>query len=1483
MTSSGIVEIQMPQMGESVTEGTVLEWHKQEGEFVEEGETVVEVSTDKVDAEVPAPASGTITKILKGEDETIEVGGVLAELDPSAAPSGDGASAEAPTKETATQAAEGESAGASDEVADRAAEPAAPAAPEPADSESGTDAKLDEESAVDGVVQITMPEMGESVAEGTILEWHKQEGDPVEEGETVVEVSTDKVDAEVPAPASGTISKIQAQVDETVKVGQVLAEMSAAQGGGDGASGEAAVQAAEPAAPPAPEPAASAGEAEGGGGVVPGGVVPGGVIPGGVTPVARRIAAASGVDLSVVKGSGPGGKVTKADVLAAADGRGQAPAAAPTAMVGEVKPLRGPAAMLAQAMNESRTMPTATSFRTLPVDVLDAKRKALNGVLKDRGMKVSFTHLVAWAIVKAAMEWRVMARVYEEGDGKPQVVEPGSVNLGIAVDVERRGSRSLMVPCIKGADELDFASFHTYYEELITKTRENKLTADDFQGTNVTLTNPGGLGTVASVPRLLKGQGTIVATGSIAYPVEWAHAPAEKIKGLGISKVMTMTSTYDHRIIQGAESGSFLRRIDQLLQGEDAFYESLAEALEVSPAVTANAYPASASAPPLAAGGVPAAPAAPAPPDSELLQAVQAATSLLKAYRTHGHLAARLDPLGKEPKGDPAIEPENLGLTPELMAKIPASILRIGVEGETLLEALPRMRDAYCGTIAYQIEHLASHQQRMWLREMIETGAHRIALGVDEKRALLSRLAQVFQFERFLQKAYLGQKLFSIEGLDSVVPMIDELVTLGKQSGGDEVVIGMAHRGRLSVLAHNLGRSVESILAEFEGAKALEQVKAIAAIPHAGTGDVKYHYGAEGLFTTRDGDEAKVRLYPNPSHLEFVDPVVTGGARAAQTSRSGPRLDHKPAVAVPLLLHGDAAFPGQGVVAETLNLQSLAGYSTGGTVHIITDNQVGFTTDPEDSRSTPYASDLAKGFNVPIIHVNADDVEACIAAIRLSMAYRERWSRDVVIDLIGYRRYGHNETDEPAYTQPILAAQIKSHPPVSEIYAEQLVKEGVVTLEEVEAEGGERRDELQRIHKELKRRMESGHYEDPTSTQAGTGELDRTKSPEVETAVSEDRLRSLNEELLRVPESFTIHRKLRKPLMRRLEVLDQGPIEYGHAEALAFASLLTEGTHIRLTGQDTERGTFSHRHLSLYDEKTGLKYVPIQNLSGALAPFELYNSPLSEAGCLGFEYGYSAASPPSLVLWEAQFGDFANAAQVIIDSFIASGEAKWGQTTRLTLLLPHGYEGSGPEHSSARIERFIALAAEGNIRLANPTTAAQYFHLLRRQARIRKARPLVVFTPKGLLRHKGAASRLADLTSGAFQFVVDDPRAADRKDQIERLVLCSGKVYYDMDGHERRENATSVAIARVELLYPFAKDQIRKLIASYPNLKEIVWAQEEPQNMGAWKVMTRRMPELVPEQVDFRYVGRPQRASPSEGYPAAHRSEQERIVLTALT
>jgi len=1329
-------------------------------------------------------------------------------------------------------------------------------------------------------VQIQMPEMGESVTEGIVLEWHVAEGDFVREGDTVVEVSTDKVDAEVPAPADGVITKLLVSVDDEVPVGAPLAEMEPGEAGGgtaEGSSGSTAGPVAgedtssSQAAGEEPTPAPPAGEAS----KAP---TSNGDSEVRATPMARRVAAANGVDLGSVSGSGPGAKVTKDDVLAA--GNGGAPAAA------EETQLRGPAAMLAQAMDESKEVPTATSFREIAVDTLDAKRKALNSLLKERGMKVSFTHLVAWAIVLATEEHPVMTRVFARRDGKPLAIEGGPINLGIAVDVERRdGSHSLMVPAIKGAERLDFAAFHSYYEELITKTRESKLSADDFQGTNVSLTNPGGIGTVASVPRLMSGQSAIVATGAIAYPPEWSHASPERLRQLGVAKTMTLTSTYDHRVIQGAESGAFLRSVEQLLQGEGGFYESVAADLGLDPGPVASAHPASASAPPL--GAAPAAAEEMAvtttEPDEELLQAVQAATSLLKGYRTHGHLAARLDPLGREPKGDPAIQPESLNLTPELMERIPASILRIGVPGETLLDTLPRMREAYCDTIAYQFEHLSSHQQRTWLREMVETGAHRQPLADEEKRRLLERLIDVFEFERFIEKAYLGQKIFTIEGLDAVVPMLDELVTLAHRSGAEEVVFGMAHRGRLSVLAHNLGRSVESILAEFEGAKQIDQVKAVAAIPHGGTGDVKYHYGHQGTYETHEGERIAVRLYPNPSHLEFVNPVVEGATRFLQSDFDGASIEHRPKRAVPVLLHGDAAFPGQGVVAETLNLRALPGYTAGGTVHIIQNNQVGFTTDPEEARSTPYAADMAKGFNVPIVHVNADDVEACSAAIRLAMAYRERWGQDVVIDVIGYRRYGHNETDEPAYTQPQVAAKIKAHPPVSEIYAGELVEEGVVSREDAERMASERHDEMSAELKDLRRRMELGEYEDPTVTTTSTGELDRSASPPVDTTVPLERLRELNEALIEVPESFTIHRKLRKPLGKRVEALERGGIEFGHAEALAFASLLGDGVHIRLTGQDTERGTFSHRHLVLHDENTGLEYTPMQNLPAAGAPFELYNSPLSEAACLGFEYGYSAATPNALVLWEAQYGDFANAGQVIVDSFIVSGEAKWGQTSRLTLLLPHGYEGSGPEHSSARIERFLALAAEGNIRIANPSTAAQYFHLLRRQALIRKPRPLVVFTPKGLLRLDRATATARQLTEEHFHFILDDPTASERREKVERLALCTGKVYYDLDASERRAAAEDVAIVRVELLYPFAEDQLTGMIASYPNLKEIVWVQEEPRNMGCWKVMSRRLPDLLPEGVELGYVGRPIRASPGEGYSVSHAREQERIVLTALT
>jgi 2-oxoglutarate dehydrogenase E1 component len=1375
MAVNTTVQVTMPQMGDSVSEGTVLEWHKQEGDQVSEDETLVEISTDKVDAEVPAPAAGTVAKIHVAEGDTIAVGAVLAEIAP-----GNGAG------------------------------PAA-AEPEAEDEPAGK------------VVEIQMPAMGESVSEGTILEWAKQPGDPVQEDETIVEISTDKVDAEVPAPASGTMDEILADAGDTVTPGQVIARMTAT----NGAAPEAAAKAPEPAAAPRPEAA------------VPDGVK--------ITPVARRVAEAEGVDVTQVQGSGPAGRIEKADVLAAAT-NGAAPAAA------EAQQLKGASAMLARYMDESRTVPTATSFRTITVTALDGRRKQL----KAAGQRVSFTHLIAYAIARAATEQMpVMARAFQEIDGKPHVLDKGRVDLGIAVDVERKdGGRTLMVPVIRDAGRLSFPDFLAAFNDLIARARDNTLTADDLQGATVSLTNPGGIGTIASVPRLMKGQGTIVATGAIGYPPGMANVA-------GAEKVMTMTSTYDHRIIQGAESGQFLQVVEAYLQGDHGFYEQVFGDLGVELAAPAEA--------PVAA---PPAPAPAAIPDEKILQAVQAATSLIKAHRTHGHLAAKLDPLGSEPEGDPALDPEPLGLTDDIMQRIPAKILRTYVPGATLADALPHLRDTYCGTIAYEIEHIASHRQRMWLREKIESGAFRAPLAAEEKQRLLRRLTQVDSLERFMHKAYLGQKQFSIEGLDMTVPMLDEMIQLSASAGAREVVLGMAHRGRLNVLAHNLGRAYETIFREFEGASSIE---AVTTIPQGGTGDVKYHHGAQGTYQLDDEQSIIVRLESNPSHLEYVSPVVEGATRAIQTWRQGPHAHLDTNAAIPIILHGDAALPGQGVVAETFNLQALDGYTVGGSLHIIQNNQVGFTTDPDDARSTRWASDLAKGFDVPIIHVNADDVEACISAVRLAFAFRQEFGHDVMIDLIGYRRFGHNEADEPAYTQPEMAATIKSKKPARDLFAAQLVEQGVMTQEETEALSTEIWDELSARHRALKEELAGSDAEQPT----GGYELDRSPSPEVKTAVPAETLRALNDELLTVPDGFSVHPKLVKQLDRRRETLGaDGGIDWAQAEALAYASLLTEGTPIRLTGQDSERGTFSQRHSVLHDYKTGQRISPIQSLSDAIAPMELHNSPLSEIACLGFEYGYSMEAPETLVLWEAQFGDFVNSAQVIVDQFIVSALSKWGQTTRLTLLLPHGYEGSGPEHSSARLERFLILAAEGNIRVANLTTPAQYFHLLRRQARVAKQRPLVIMTPKSLLRLPQATSRIEHLAESRFFPVLPEPRVDEEK--VTRLVLCTGKIYYDLKGHATRENNEGVAITRVELLYPFPQQQILDEVARYPNLREVVWAQEEPRNMGARAHMSPRLLHILPPPLEFGYVGRPERASPGEGYPAAHTVEQNRIIRTAL-
>jgi 2-oxoglutarate dehydrogenase E1 component len=864
-----------------------------------------------------------------------------------------------------------------------------------------------------------------------------------------------------------------------------------------------------------------------------------------------------------------------------------------------------------------------------------------------------------------------------------------------------------------------------------------------------------------------------------------------------------------------------------------------------------------------------------AEPDEQLLGGVAAAMALVKAYRMHGHLAAHLDPLGSEPVGDPALDPERLipKLTPELQARIPAKLLRLYVEADTLADALPLLRETYCRTIAYEIEHISDHERRVWLRKAIESGMYRQPLADDEKRKLLERLTEVEGFERYLRRAFLGQKQFSIEGLDVMVPMLDETIALSAESGAHEVVIGMAHRGRLSVLAHTIGQPYESLLREFEGERTIE---AIVADREGGSGDVKYHLGASGIRKT-DSGEITVTLCANPSHLEAVDPVVEGRTRAEQTDRSTKAGVHDPGVALPILIHGDASFAGQGVVAETLNIEGLGGYSTGGTLHLIANNQIGFTTDPAEGRSTRYSSDLAKGFDIPIIHVNADDPEAAMAAIRLALAFRSRFGHDVVVDLVGYRRFGHNEQDEPAYTQPLMAHHIGAHATVREQFAERLAAEGVIGADDASALQARVDQMLRASHERLRASFEQAAAPAPEPPAVA---LHVASSGVIVTAVSAERLRELEAELLAVPEHFTVHPKLAKQLERRSTAMDEGGIDWGQAESLAYASLLVEGIPVRLTGQDSERGTFSHRHLVLHDPNTGERYAPIQHLADSTASFEVHNSPLSEYAAVGFEYGYSIAAPEALVLWEAQFGDFVNGAQIILDQFVVAGLSKWSETLRLVLLLPHGYEGNGPEHSSARLERFLQSTAQENIRVANPSTAGQFFHLLRRQALAPVARPLIVMTPKGLLRLKEAASTLAELSDGSFQPVIDDPRSDKRR--IKRLVLCSGKVYYDISGHELRSGAETVAVARIEQLYPFPKAELAALVASYPFLLEVVWAQEEPQNMGAWRSIRHRLEEALPRGVPLRYVGRPWRASPSEGYPTAHLREQDRIAREAL-
>jgi 2-oxoglutarate dehydrogenase E1 component len=1355
---------------------------------------------------------------------------------------------------------------------------------------------------IDSLVTVTLPEMGESVTEGSIVEWRKKVGEWVDEGETLVDVTTDKVDVEVPSTVSGVIAALHGAEGDTVGVGAVLAEI-------DATAAKPAAGGAAP--PPAAAPNAAAAENADPTLVTPSGYgspgsaasplapaapgAPGG--EGSASHKARLIADRYHLDLASIPGSGPGGLIVRADVdraiasgtaKAAANGSARPPAAAtfpaPPADA-KVSDLKGAAGTLAGYMDQSLTLPTATSFRTLHVGTLEARRTELNAALKSAGRseKVSFTHLIAYALVRAAAEQPAITASFRRENGKPQRVEAG-IHLGLAVDSQRKdGSRFLVVPVIKAADALDFTAFRAKYEELVLKARDNKLTVEEQTGATFTLTNPGGIGTVASVPRLMVGQGAIIAAGAIALPPGFAHVADSVLKQLGIEKVMTMTSTYDHRVIQGAQSGEYLKRVEELLSGADRFFDTIFAAFGLNAAVRGSGY-----------AGTPAASAKFAAPQpitaadagageggafvsTELLRAVAAGMAMVSSYRRFGHLAANLDPLGAPPVGDPSLNPETWGLTPALMNAIPASVLRVKVPGNTLAEVLPRLRETYTSTIAYELEHISNTAQRRWLREYIEGGLHRSGLTPQRNVQVLQRLTKVETMERYFRKQFMSQKTFSIEGLDAMVPMLEELISMLAEDGTKTAVIGMAHRGRLSTIAHVVNRPYEELLAEFEaGAR---KTADIVDEDDDTTGDVKYHHGADGVYVTPIGTQIAVKLANNPSHLEAVDGVVEGITRALQTdhSQNPPALDFT--TAAPILIHGDAAFAAQGVVAEVLNLQALAGYATGGTIHIISNNQIGFTTDPAEARSTRYSSDLAKGFDMPIVHVNADDVEACIAAVHLAIDYRRKFGRDTVIDLIGYRRFGHNEQDEPMYTQPQMYEAIKSHPTVRELFASRLVAQGILTSEQVKEIQDAATARISDAHKNVK----SG---ESTKTLIGASKaasgVDEEAAP---TGVAKPALLRYAEALVTAPDGFTINKKLAAQFSKRQAALvADGEVDWGLAEGLAFASLISEGTPVRLTGQDSERGTFSHRHAVFHDANTNAKYVPLQHLAGANASFEIHNSPLSEYAVLGFEYGYGAALTNSLVLWEAQFGDFNNGAQIIIDQFMAAGAAKWSERTRLTLLLPHGYEGAGPEHSSARLERFLQLSAEGNIRVANCSTAAQYFHLLRAQAKAAQAYPLVVMTPKSLLRNRSAYGSLNDLVNGRFQEFIDDARYAKDRESVERLLLVSGKIYHDLIASPLYPQAKKTAIARVELLSPLPRAEILTAIAAYPNLKHVIWVQEEPKNMGARShVRGRIAEEIVDRFADVEYVGRSYRASPSEGYPGAHVVEQDRIITAALT
>lgn len=1125
----------------------------------------------------------------------------------------------------------------------------------------------------------------------------------------------------------------------------------------------------------------------------------------------------------------------------------------------EIEKIKGVASKIVENMDESVQVPTATSLRVLPVKMMTEDRKIINShLLKTSNRKASFTHLIAWAVIQGLKEFPNINSYYANKNGDHYRVKPGQVNLGIAVDLESKdGSRNLVVPNIKNVDKMNFSEFLDAYSELIDKARSGNLELSDFENTTISVTNPGTIGTVSSVPRLMKGQGAIIATGAINYPAEFQSMAQDVLNQLGVSKVMTMTCTYDHRIIQGAESGMFLQHVHNLLNGKEDFYEKIFSDLDIP--YEPFPYGEDKYEGQLSGRGN----------TLEQDRRAIAVWRLINMYRVRGHVLADLDPLGTEPGRGPELDLEYYGLT---LWDLDREFYCDGLGGKKtakLRDIIQLLRETYCGKIGAEYMHLLDLEERKWLRETMESTTNTPNLTKDDKEDILHKLNQAMAFEQFLHKKYVGHKRFSLEGAETLIPMMHFLMEQGVKNDVKKFFLGMAHRGRLNILVNIMNKPYRKVFADFEGNVDPDTIQ--------GSGDVKYHLGSKGSYKINENESIELELMPNPSHLEAVNPVVEGAARASQDHYDDEDARKK---IVPILMHGDAAFAGQGVVAETLNMSQLRAYETGGTIHFIINNQIGFTTLPKDARSTEYASDLAKMILAPIFHVNGDDPEAAVHAINLAMDYRQKFGKDVVIDLICYRKHGHNEGDEPAFTQPGLYKEIENHPTVRDIYVKELLRKGEFTEEETQAIFDEFDELLQQAFEDAKS-SPSLEVTDNMLKRSEEEQSERDEFPDTTYEIEE--LKDIAVKLNTVPKDFDANPKLLRQLAKRAEAAQNNDkkIDWGFAEALAFGSLLKSGRTVRLVGQDAERGTFSHRHAVLHGTNTAQRFTPLNHLSEDQGNFYPHNSLLSEFAALGFEFGYSSANPEALVIWEAQFGDFVNGAQVIIDQFISASEEKWGQRSALVMTLPHGYEGQGPEHSSARLERFLQLCAEDNMQVANLTTPTQYFHILRKQTLQEKKKPLIIMSPKSLLRHPMAVCSVEELANGAFQPFLPDSEVEDKK-SINRLIICSGKVYYDLYKAREENEIKNIAIGRIEQFYPFPDEDLEKFLVEYKHVKEIIWCQEEPKNMGAWTFLFPRLQELLQKGQSLTYAGRQAAASTAAGQKKIHDAEQEKLVSEAL-